>query len=170
MQAYVLAALRTLGIIAVLFVVLVIGGAIWAAFDTSFVGGCVALCATSAVVSLFGYQLERVAKGNRTQRSGTYTCLIFGAIAVVALLAAAAPPLFVKWIPVLTNAILGPLMTGLGFHPIESEWTLNVIFWLFIALPCLRFVHMRRIKMTARGCNEKAPVVRPELLRRLRRH
>jgi hypothetical protein len=140
-MAYVWAALRTLILLAtlvvLLFVALVAMGGVLTAFQSSFSGGCIALAAMAAVVSLFGYQLERVAKANKTQRNGTYACLIFGTVAVISLLAPLCRPLFVEWIPVATNVVLRPLLLAAGgVGHIDSAWSANCLFWFFLAPLC----------------------------------
>ena len=87
--AYVLAALRTLRILALLFVLLLFGIVVIAgsisAFHYSFAAGSVTLAGIAGVFSLFGHQLANIAKASSTKRIGTYTRLCCGAVAVFGL-------------------------------------------------------------------------------------
>jgi hypothetical protein len=145
-MAYFWAAIRTITILAfglfALAILLLALSIIANAFIWSFTAGCVALAAVCGVLSLFGYQLERVAKKPTTKRVGTYTCFGFGAVAVLSVAVPLAGYVVVSIVPPLVNAIVdNPIARHFEMPThVESAWLANLIFWLFVAFPCARIV------------------------------
>jgi hypothetical protein len=145
-MAYLWATVRTiailvLGLFALLLSLLALS-IVGNAFMWSFAAGCVALACSCGVLSLFGYQLERVAKTPTTKHVGTYVCLGFGAVAVLGVAAPPAGYVVVSVVPPLVNAIVdNPIARHFEMPThIESAWLANLIFWPFVAFPCARIV------------------------------
>jgi hypothetical protein len=88
-MVYLWAGVRTIavlfGVLVALSVVLTAAASVVWAFNLSFAVGCVALAAVAGIVSLFGYQLGRVAKISRTKQMGALIGRCGGSVAILAM-------------------------------------------------------------------------------------
>jgi hypothetical protein len=143
---YLWAIVRTVAIVfaalVVALFVLFLASAVVAAFISSFAAGCVALAALCGLVSLFGHQLNRVARAPRTKLIGVHTCLWSGGVALLSLATLPAVYAFSSVVPLLINDMLQlpPFTTIFGTTRIDKAWIANLIFWPFIAYPCVNVV------------------------------
>lgn len=123
-MSYLWAALRTVAILAAicigLFILSLLIGGILAAFAWSLTGGCIVLALVFGAGALFGVQLSRVAKTDRTKYVGDLSRFGFGFAAALSLLASAVIPYeFYLW------NFSDPVFKYFGFA--SSSWTLNAV-------------------------------------------
>jgi hypothetical protein len=125
--AYLWAALRTVAILAAicisLFSLVLLLAGIVAAFTWSVPGGCLVLALVFGICALFGIQLTRVAKIERTKLIGN--CLRFGfgfAAALSLLLSALIPYEFYLW------TYSDPVFKHLGLNSPRTIWSPEGVF------------------------------------------
>lgn len=128
-MGYVLAAVRTVAILLVICVALFVMTLVAGAFLQSWFAGGLALALVCGIGALFGYQLRRVAKSERTMFIGFVTCVGFGAVALLSLLGLALVPVEkYLW----ASEYLPILKAVFGIEPPFGRWGQAAAVFVFV--------------------------------------
>ena len=125
-MAYLWAALRTIAILAaicigLLFLSLLLAGIV-AAFTWSVTTGCIVLALVFGTCALFGIQLTRAAKTEKTKLVGNWLCLGFGSAAALSLLLSVLIPYeFYLW------TFSNPVFKAMGCSSPRTIWSPDAV-------------------------------------------